>query len=175
MKKGFTLVELLVVISIIGLLSSVVLASLNNARKNATNTAINASVNQWLTAFKVYEIDNGHHLYQGEPFEGESMVYFYFLGEPGLGGPSYFDEIDGSMSKYIPLINPNKKQYSHQSPWGIWLTNAYIMVYHADSSSNVTLIYFLDEKNQKCLSDFNVSDTLDGNSMCSKIIFQKYY
>jgi len=45
MKKGFTLVELLVIIAIIGLLASVVISSLNNAKEKGINKELVRNIN----------------------------------------------------------------------------------------------------------------------------------
>ncbi|MDP2648601.1 MAG: prepilin-type N-terminal cleavage/methylation domain-containing protein [bacterium] len=57
-NAGFTLIELLVVIAIIGLLSSVVLASLNNARVKGRDARRLADLKQLQTALELYYSDN---------------------------------------------------------------------------------------------------------------------
>ena len=57
-RKGFTLIELLVVIAIIGLLASVVLVSLNSAKRKARDTSRITSLKQLQTAVEMYYDDN---------------------------------------------------------------------------------------------------------------------
>ena len=59
--RGFTLIELLVVIAIIGILSSVVLASLNDARQKSRDAKRIADVKQLQLALELYYDSNGSY------------------------------------------------------------------------------------------------------------------
>lgn len=62
-EKGFTLIELLVVIAIIGVLSSVVLASLNNARRKSRDVRRIADIKQIQLALELYFDGAGSNQY----------------------------------------------------------------------------------------------------------------
>lgn len=59
--RGFTLIELLVVIAIIGILSAVVLASLNTARQKGSDGAIQSDVKTVSTQGAIYYSDNSNY------------------------------------------------------------------------------------------------------------------
>ncbi|MEX1026409.1 MAG: type II secretion system protein [Candidatus Paceibacterota bacterium] len=59
-QKGFTLIELLVVIAIIGILSAVVLASLNTARDSANDASAQSSLSSMRAEAEIYYGGNGN-------------------------------------------------------------------------------------------------------------------
>lgn len=58
-KQGFTLIELLVVLAIIGILASVVLASLNTARDKGANAAIKSDLTSSKAQAEIYYQSSG--------------------------------------------------------------------------------------------------------------------
>lgn len=60
-KSAFTLIELLVVVAIISLLSSIVIANVQEAREKARDTRRIQDLRQIRTALEQYYIDHGHY------------------------------------------------------------------------------------------------------------------
>ena len=60
-KKGFTLIEILMVVSIVSMLSTVIISSLGNAKSKGTDTAKINAIRQIKTALGMYYGDKGYY------------------------------------------------------------------------------------------------------------------
>jgi len=86
---GFTLIELLVVIAIIGILASVVLASLNTAREKARDAQRLSDMHQIRTALELFYLEYGR--YPGPTDGVVTQGSFIGTGEP----------IDAALGKFM--------------------------------------------------------------------------
>jgi prepilin-type N-terminal cleavage/methylation domain-containing protein len=74
-SSGFTLIELLVVIGIIGILSAVVLASLNTARFKGNDAAIQSDLAAVQTQAEIYYGGTGTNSYGTQAFGTDATCY----------------------------------------------------------------------------------------------------
>jgi len=85
-NKGFTLIELLVVIAIIGVLASVVLASLNSARNKGADVAVKSNLANARAQAEIFYDSNGNS-YVGTADTATDVCYSTAsVGSPAVKG-----------------------------------------------------------------------------------------
>lgn len=92
-NKGFTLIELLVVIAIIGILSAVVLASLNTARDKGNDAAIQTDLHSLQTQAELFYYNNNPNSY-GDSGDMPGICVVGSGAGPLFGDPAIVKQID---------------------------------------------------------------------------------
>jgi prepilin-type N-terminal cleavage/methylation domain-containing protein len=94
LQKGFTLIELLVVVAIISLLSSIVLAVVNDARDKAQQTAYRQYLGEMIKAIELYKLNGG------------DPATFVMATNYWDGFPKEIFESGGVLNPYLKWQNP---------------------------------------------------------------------
>jgi prepilin-type N-terminal cleavage/methylation domain-containing protein len=123
-RRAFTLVELLVVISIIGLMSAIAVVSMGSAKVNARNTRRKADLVQISKALELFYTDNGAYPNNGG-WLGSCPSYD---SRPNTGGtawipslaPTYMsilptDPTQGKNNSSLAFCNNNRACYLYAS------------------------------------------------------------
>lgn len=148
-NKGFTLIELLVVIAIIGLLASIVLVSLNSARKKARGARRVSDMRQIMTALEMYYDNNNVYPNPGWGWRSECSAW---------GGFSASNVIPGLVPTYLPTFPADPAMdKSASTACYLYLSNGtdYTLLDH-----NITEFSSADYQSQPSLVD----PTRDGGS-----------
>ena len=115
-QDGFTLIELMVVILIIGLLATIVVQSLRGATEKAKRTKAQADIAELKTALDRYYLDNGQY-----PTTEQGLQA---LVTAPTSGPVPADYEDGGYVQHIPL-DPWGHPYVYQSDGNGYIVKSY--------------------------------------------------
>ncbi len=106
LEAGFTLIEIMVVILILGLLATIVVQSLRGATDKAKRTKAQADIAELKTALDRYYLDNGYY-----PTSDQGLQA---LVQAPTGGRIPANYEDGGYIEKLP-VDPWGSQYFYQS------------------------------------------------------------
>jgi len=110
-RSGFTIVELLIVIVVIGILATITITVYTGVQTRANNTASVSAAATWMKAFKSYEADNGELPHTGyDSCLGTGYPWDYDSQASGLNQcryttTSYYIEKVGISNALKPYMN----------------------------------------------------------------------
>lgn len=108
MKKGFTLVELLAVIVIIGIISSITFVVVDKSIKNGKETLYNSQLENIYSGANNYVVDNISEIKDGDCVTISALENGYYI-DKDLKNPKTDETFDKSLKVKITLTNSGYK------------------------------------------------------------------
>ncbi len=136
-QKGFTIVELLIVIVVIGILAALVLNTFSGAQKRARDTERTGDINALATQLEVYYNDKGAYpQWEQINTEAEAKTAFPGLDVGAMNAPS--NSVDFDLAS---TASANTAQYGYQA----FQSNGTTPCVADDACAKFTLTYQKEE------------------------------
>ncbi len=168
-KKGFTLLELIIVVALIALISAIVMVALSDSREHSRNTARVAQIKEYQKAFNLYYSDTGYY-----PRFGSGETAVMCLGD-------YPDnncwQNGSSVLERTAIANAIVPKYMGQIPqaetvlFGQGGTMHEGMTYrHQNYGKAYTIQYFMEGNDKDCLIDGATGSNVGDDTLCTLVV-----
>jgi type II secretion system protein G len=136
-SKGFTLIELLVVIAIIGLLASIIVASLNTAQQKGRDARRIADLKEVQLAIELYYDANSNYPIQGSALSATPSA----ANIPTGLAPTYISQLPTDPSQPASGASQYYYQYESLASDGVTACGSgtcpdYVIVAHLEAGAN---------------------------------------
>lgn len=146
-QKGFTIVELLIVIVVIGILAAISIVAYSGLQQRARNSQIMSGVEAYQKALMQYAVDN--QTYPIAPGASVCLGAGYASGQcwNGINGNRFVDAtFDAALAKYFgsskPTLSTNILQITNSPDYrlgAIIVTTPYRIIYYLEGASQACL------------------------------------
>lgn len=141
--RGFTLIELLVVIAIIGILSAVILASLNTARKKGADARIESDLNSIQTQAAIDYDSNGQSYVSGTAMSAIShAAYPSGTGTGGNSGVGIYSATAANEDQQVSNLMTQIQADANGAANTTYMVTATQFAYEAQLTAPTTATYF---------------------------------
>lgn len=145
--RGFTIVELLIVVVVIGILAAIVTVAYTGITQRANDTKTIAAVNSWVKALRLYEIENGSLPHANSCF-GTTTTY-------DGNGRCWTNSGWVVQSSFLTLLSPYLSSYPEPDTSPInhaSYPDARGAFYYGTASSNIDYVYVMLTGTSSCPS-----------------------
>jgi len=154
--KGFTIVELLIVIIVIAILAAISIAAYNGVQQRTRNTQVSAGVNQYVKA-----VQNYYAVYSSYPTNSGCLGANYPSDRCWLTSSTPTRSVNAALDSQLSEFIPTKPTLATQllnMGGGYSQYDRAGLVYLYTSATNIELRYYLEGNNQSCIGGFTFAN-----------------
>lgn len=166
-SQGFTLVELIIVVGIIGILGAIVLAALGSSREEGRNAARVSQLQEYRKAFELYYTEAGQY-----PTFGAGVSAVMCLGDyddnrcwtNGTGVAERAAIADAIVPQYMKRIPAGESVMFGQGGANTFEGMTYR---HQNYGGGYTLQYFMEGNNENCVLPGATGSNVGDDTLCT--------